>query len=121
MFSIHFSQLFTIVGALPQTPLTYFVASHRFLIFKSVQRARQKTARLKPESKQRNSRLRPLHSKNYALWAKKSKLAPPCGRCFKQQIFLNAHFAFGELAKSARLLVFRLTDQCPAKNESYLS
>ena len=48
---------------------------------------------LKPESKQRNSRLRPPHSKNYALWAKKSELAPPCGRCCKQQIFLNAHFA----------------------------
>ena len=48
---------------------------------------------LKQESKQRNSRLRPPHSKNYAMWAKKSKLALPYGQCFKQQIFLNAHCA----------------------------
>ena len=114
-----FSTIYNCWGFAPDP--TYFLCCFTpILIFKSVQRARQKTARLKPESKQRNSRLRPPHSKNYALWAKKSELAPPSGRCCKQQIFLNAHFAFGELAKSARLLVFRFTGQCPSKNESYL-
>jgi len=48
---------------------------------------------LKAESKQRSSRLRPAHSKNYAMRAKKSELALPAGQCFKQQIFLNARCA----------------------------
>ncbi|HQB77550.1 MAG TPA: hypothetical protein PLJ52_04335, partial [Tenuifilaceae bacterium] len=55
---------------------------------------------LKQESKQRNSRLRLPHSKNYASMAKKSELAPPFGRRFEQQIFLTPSS-----------LVFRLTSR----------